>query len=50
TAEGWRDLIHQVCMDTLLLPSEGTQAELTEDIGEPSVAGQHTDVFAPVWK
>ncbi|KAH9303584.1 hypothetical protein KI387_007988, partial [Taxus chinensis] len=35
---------------TLLLPSESTRAELTADVGEPSAAGRHTDVFAPVWK
>ncbi|KAH9321796.1 hypothetical protein KI387_016435, partial [Taxus chinensis] len=50
TTQGWRDLIHRVCADTLLLPSGNTRAELTKDIKEPSVAGRHTDVFAPVWK
>ncbi|KAH9331317.1 hypothetical protein KI387_003425, partial [Taxus chinensis] len=50
TIEGWRDLIHQVCMDTLLIPSESTLARLTADVGEPSAAIRHTDVFSPVWK
>ncbi|KAH9320269.1 hypothetical protein KI387_022038, partial [Taxus chinensis] len=31
-------------------PFRGYWAELTEDVGEPSVAGQHTDVFSPIWK
>ncbi|KAH9324043.1 hypothetical protein KI387_004221, partial [Taxus chinensis] len=49
TADEWRDLIHRVCTDTLLLPTEKTHAELSVDVGEPSAAGRHTDVFAPVW-
>ncbi|KAH9301944.1 hypothetical protein KI387_013527, partial [Taxus chinensis] len=49
TADEWRDLIHRVCTDTLMLPMEKTRAELSMDAGEPSVAGRHSDVFAPVW-
>ncbi|KAH9291499.1 hypothetical protein KI387_043312, partial [Taxus chinensis] len=49
TADEWRDLIHRVCTDTLLLPSEKTRAELSMDVGEPSAAGRHTDVFSSVW-
>ncbi|KAH9301306.1 hypothetical protein KI387_012889, partial [Taxus chinensis] len=28
---------------------ERTHAKLSIDVGEPSAAGRHTDVFAPVW-
>ncbi|KAH9308970.1 hypothetical protein KI387_036881, partial [Taxus chinensis] len=42
-------LIHWVCTDTLMLPMEKTRAELSVDAGEPSIAGRHTDVFAPIW-
>ncbi|KAH9326315.1 hypothetical protein KI387_006493, partial [Taxus chinensis] len=49
TADEWRDLIRRVCTDTLMIPMERTHAELSVDAGEPSVAGRHTDVFAPVW-
>ncbi|KAH9300007.1 hypothetical protein KI387_011590, partial [Taxus chinensis] len=38
-----------VCTDTLMIPMEKTRAELSVDAGEPSAAGRHTDVFAPVW-
>ncbi|KAH9307197.1 hypothetical protein KI387_044412, partial [Taxus chinensis] len=40
---------HWVCTDTLMIPMEKTRAELSMDVGEPSIAGRHTDVFAPVW-
>ncbi|KAH9304421.1 hypothetical protein KI387_008825, partial [Taxus chinensis] len=49
TADEWRDLIHRVCIDTLMIPMEKTRAELSMDAGEPSVAGRHTDIFAPIW-
>ncbi|KAH9287669.1 hypothetical protein KI387_031786, partial [Taxus chinensis] len=49
TADEWRDLIHRVCTDTLMIPMERTCAELSMDTGEPSGAGRHTDIFAPVW-
>ncbi|KAH9302763.1 hypothetical protein KI387_014346, partial [Taxus chinensis] len=49
TADEWQDLIHRVCTDTLMTPMEKTCAELFVDIGEPSAAGRHTDIFAPVW-
>ncbi|KAH9310247.1 hypothetical protein KI387_044192 [Taxus chinensis] len=49
TADEWRDLIRRVCTDTLMIPMERTRAELSMDAGEPSAAGRHTDVFAPVW-
>ncbi|KAH9323966.1 hypothetical protein KI387_043907 [Taxus chinensis] len=49
TVDEWRDLIHRVCTDTLMIPMERTHAELSVDAGEPSVAGRHTDIFAPVW-
>ncbi|KAH9303228.1 hypothetical protein KI387_014811, partial [Taxus chinensis] len=49
TVDEWRDLIHRVCTDTLMLPMEKTRAELSMDAGEPSAAGRHSDVFAPVW-
>ncbi|KAH9329795.1 hypothetical protein KI387_001903, partial [Taxus chinensis] len=49
TIDEWRDLIHQVCIDTLMIPMEKTRAELSMDAGEPSAAGRHTEIFAPVW-
>ncbi|KAH9304784.1 hypothetical protein KI387_009188, partial [Taxus chinensis] len=49
TTDEWRDLIRRVCTDTLMIPMERTHAELSVDVGEPSVAGRHTDVFSPVW-
>ncbi|KAH9295737.1 hypothetical protein KI387_039325, partial [Taxus chinensis] len=49
TADEWRDLIRWVCTDTLMLPMEKTRAELSVDVGEPSAAGRHSDVFAPIW-
>ncbi|KAH9313587.1 hypothetical protein KI387_022214, partial [Taxus chinensis] len=49
TADEWRDLIHRVCTDTLMIPMEKTRTELSMDAGEPSAAGRHNDVFAPVW-
>ncbi|KAH9314935.1 hypothetical protein KI387_023562, partial [Taxus chinensis] len=49
TFDEWRDLIHRVCTDTLMIPMEKTHAELSVDAGEPSAAGRHTDVFSPVW-
>ncbi|KAH9287951.1 hypothetical protein KI387_032068, partial [Taxus chinensis] len=49
TADEWRDLIRRVCTDTLMIPMERTHTELSVDAGEPSAAGRHTDVFAPVW-
>ncbi|KAH9315557.1 hypothetical protein KI387_024184, partial [Taxus chinensis] len=49
TFDEWWDLIHRVCTDTLMIPMERTCAELSVDVGEPSTAGRHTDVFAPVW-
>ncbi|KAH9298861.1 hypothetical protein KI387_030543, partial [Taxus chinensis] len=47
TADEWRDLIRRVCTDTLMIPMERTHAELSVDVGEPSAAGRHTDVFSP---
>ncbi|KAH9290771.1 hypothetical protein KI387_034888, partial [Taxus chinensis] len=38
-----------VCTDTLMIPMERTRAELSVDAGEPSTAGRHIDVFAPIW-
>ncbi|KAH9303569.1 hypothetical protein KI387_044450, partial [Taxus chinensis] len=38
-----------VCTDTLMIPMERTRAELSVDVGEPSAAGRHTDIFSPVW-
>ncbi|KAH9320404.1 hypothetical protein KI387_044504, partial [Taxus chinensis] len=38
-----------VCTDSLMIPMDRTRAELSVDAGEPSAAGRHTDVFAPVW-
>ncbi|KAH9298368.1 hypothetical protein KI387_030050, partial [Taxus chinensis] len=49
TADEWRDLIRRVCTDTLMMPMERTHAELSVDVGEPSAAGRHTDIFAQVW-
>ncbi|KAH9301591.1 hypothetical protein KI387_013174, partial [Taxus chinensis] len=49
TADEWRDLIRRVCIDTLMIPMERTHAELSVDVGEPSAAGRHIDVFTPVW-
>ncbi|KAH9330236.1 hypothetical protein KI387_002344, partial [Taxus chinensis] len=49
TADEWRGLIRRVCIDTLMIPMERTRVELSVDIGEPSTAGRHTNVFAPVW-
>ncbi|KAH9305153.1 hypothetical protein KI387_009557, partial [Taxus chinensis] len=43
------DLICRVCTNTLMIPMERTRAELSMDAGEPSGAGKHTDIFAPVW-
>ncbi|KAH9303466.1 hypothetical protein KI387_015049, partial [Taxus chinensis] len=45
----WRDLIRRVCTDSLMIPMDKTRAELAVDVGEPSAASRHTDVFAPVW-
>ncbi|KAH9329158.1 hypothetical protein KI387_001266, partial [Taxus chinensis] len=45
----WQDLIHRVCTDTLMIPMERTRAELSVDVGEPSAAGRHTDIFSLVW-
>ncbi|KAH9302136.1 hypothetical protein KI387_013719, partial [Taxus chinensis] len=49
TVDEWRDLIRRVCTDSLMIPMDRTHAELSVDAGEPSAAGRHTDVFAPVW-
>ncbi|KAH9297027.1 hypothetical protein KI387_028709, partial [Taxus chinensis] len=49
TVDEWRDLIHRVCTNSLLIPMERTRAELSVDVREPSAAGRHTNVFAPVW-
>ncbi|KAH9307609.1 hypothetical protein KI387_035520, partial [Taxus chinensis] len=49
TVDEWRDLIRRVCTDSLMIPMDKTHAELSVDAGEPSVAGRHTDIFAPVW-
>ncbi|KAH9299051.1 hypothetical protein KI387_030733, partial [Taxus chinensis] len=49
TIDEWRDLIHRVCTDTLMIPMERIRAELSMDAGEPSAAGRHTDIFTPVW-
>ncbi|KAH9307025.1 hypothetical protein KI387_011429, partial [Taxus chinensis] len=45
----WWDLIHKVCTDSLMISMDRTRAELSVDAGEPSAAGRHTDVFAPVF-
>ncbi|KAH9312116.1 hypothetical protein KI387_027151, partial [Taxus chinensis] len=49
TTDEWPDLIRRVCTDTLMIPMERTRAELSVDAREPSGAGKHTNVFAPVW-
>ncbi|KAH9326646.1 hypothetical protein KI387_006824, partial [Taxus chinensis] len=49
TVDEWRDLICRVCTDSLMIPIDRTRAELCVDAGEPSAAGRHIDVFAPVW-
>ncbi|KAH9297878.1 hypothetical protein KI387_029560, partial [Taxus chinensis] len=49
TVDEWRDLIHRVCTDSLMIPMDKTHAELSVDAGEPSASGRHTDVFAPIW-
>ncbi|KAH9322019.1 hypothetical protein KI387_016658, partial [Taxus chinensis] len=49
TVNEWRDLIHRLCTNSLMIPMDRTRAELSVDAGEPSAAGRHTDVFAPVW-
>ncbi|KAH9321514.1 hypothetical protein KI387_016153, partial [Taxus chinensis] len=49
TADEWRDLIHQICIDTLMIPMEKTHAELSVDVGEPSASGRNTNVFTLVW-
>ncbi|KAH9327500.1 hypothetical protein KI387_007678, partial [Taxus chinensis] len=48
TTDEWQDLIRRVCTNTLMIPMERTRAELCMDVGEPSVAGRHTDIFSPV--
>ncbi|KAH9311832.1 hypothetical protein KI387_026867, partial [Taxus chinensis] len=49
TVDEWQDLIHRVCVDSLMIPMDKTHAELSVDAGEPSAAGRHTDVFTPIW-
>ncbi|KAH9322259.1 hypothetical protein KI387_016898, partial [Taxus chinensis] len=49
TTDEWQDLIHRVCTDTLMIPMERTRAKLSVDVGEPSAASRHTDIFSPVW-
>ncbi|KAH9330161.1 hypothetical protein KI387_002269, partial [Taxus chinensis] len=49
TIDEWWDLIQRVCTDSLMIPMDRTRAELSIDAGEPSTAGRHTDVFAPIW-
>ncbi|KAH9322145.1 hypothetical protein KI387_016784, partial [Taxus chinensis] len=49
TVNEWQDLICRVCTDSLMIPMDRTHAELSVDVGEPSAAGRHTDVFVPVW-
>ncbi|KAH9318161.1 hypothetical protein KI387_019930, partial [Taxus chinensis] len=49
TVDEWWDLIHRVCTDSLMIPMDKTHAELSVYAGEPSIAGRHTDVFAPIW-
>ncbi|KAH9331993.1 hypothetical protein KI387_004101, partial [Taxus chinensis] len=44
-----RDLIYRVCTNSLMIPMDRTHAELSVDAREPSAAGRHTDVFAPIW-
>ncbi|KAH9312990.1 hypothetical protein KI387_028025, partial [Taxus chinensis] len=48
TIDELRDLIRRVCTDSLMIPMDKTCAELSVDVREPSAAGRHTDVFAPV--
>ncbi|KAH9327922.1 hypothetical protein KI387_000030, partial [Taxus chinensis] len=49
TVDEWQDLIRRVCTDSLMIPMDKTRAELSVDAGEPSAAGRHTDIFAPIW-
>ncbi|KAH9298328.1 hypothetical protein KI387_030010, partial [Taxus chinensis] len=49
TVDEWRDLIHRVCTDSMMIPMDKTRAELSVDVREPSAAGRHTNVFAPIW-
>ncbi|KAH9325684.1 hypothetical protein KI387_005862, partial [Taxus chinensis] len=49
TVDEWWDFICRVCTDSLMIPMDRTRAELSVDVGEPSAAGRHIDVFAPVW-
>ncbi|KAH9315121.1 hypothetical protein KI387_023748, partial [Taxus chinensis] len=49
TVDEWRDLIHRVCTDSLMIPMDRTRAELSVDVGEPSATGRHTNIFAPIW-
>ncbi|KAH9312393.1 hypothetical protein KI387_027428, partial [Taxus chinensis] len=49
TVDEWRDLIRRVCTNSLMIPMDKTRAELFVDVGEPSAAGRHTNVFAPIW-
>ncbi|KAH9315287.1 hypothetical protein KI387_023914, partial [Taxus chinensis] len=49
TIDEWWDLIRRVCTDSLMIPMDRTRVELSVDVGEPSAAGRHTDVFAPIW-
>ncbi|KAH9328116.1 hypothetical protein KI387_000224, partial [Taxus chinensis] len=43
----WRDPIHRVYTDTLMIFMERTCADLSVDAGEPSAAGRHTDDLFP---
>ncbi|KAH9321801.1 hypothetical protein KI387_016440, partial [Taxus chinensis] len=49
SVDEWRDLIRRVYTDSLMIPMDKTRAELSIDAGEPSAAGRHTDIFAPIW-
>ncbi|KAH9299545.1 hypothetical protein KI387_031227, partial [Taxus chinensis] len=49
TVDEWRDLIRRECTDSLMILMDKTHAELSVDAGEPSAAGRHTDIFAPIW-
>ncbi|KAH9302135.1 hypothetical protein KI387_013718, partial [Taxus chinensis] len=49
TVDEWQDLICRVCTDSLMIPMDKTHAELSIDVGEPSAAGRHTDVFSLEW-
>ncbi|KAH9315007.1 hypothetical protein KI387_023634, partial [Taxus chinensis] len=49
TTDEWQDLIRRVCTDTLMIPMERTRVEISMDVGEPSVAGRHNDIFSPIW-